>query len=289
ERGGQKSVSYQLGGVQYALYKVVISFPAQVLRAFEIESVINDAKVVLNGRFLTIINHLSNIFNLSRGRWNDKGQFAAFGRAIRHVQQDNLIFAIYELATSGILSIGMGWPLEKSAALEDLRKEHVEWLEMSKPNLAQQYKDVAAMSAMLYAFLAEVNRKLSSNRSKQRIEIRKIIDRAEEPEQVAYSIAPYLADGDKPVSAFLKRRADTYFSYDQLSEFITKLSSTFTDRWEGEDSVRLTLDDLNNAYAYLYSDRYTTDKEKREFAYKLKLSLASRFPQHYEQKGSDKE
>lgn len=289
EMVGQKPVYDQLGGEQYALYKVGTSFPSQVFRAFEIEAVIDGADVVLNGRFLTLIHYLSSIFNVRRGNWNDKKKFAAFGRAIRHIQKDNLIFAIYELATSGILSIDKGWSPEKSAALEDLCKEHVEWLKMSKPDFAQQYKDIAAMSAMLYAFLDAVNRKLNGDRNKQRIEIRKIIERAEEPEQVTYSIAPYLVDGNNPISAFLKRRADTYFGYDQLSEFITKLPSEFADRWEDKDSVRLTLDDLNNAYAYLYSERYTTEKEKREFAYKLRLSLASRFPQHYQTKGSDKE
>lgn len=288
---GNKLVADQLGGEQYALYKVGISFPAQVFREFKIEAVIDDATVALNGRSLTLIHHLNNIFNLTRHTWHDKGHFAAFGRAIRHIQQDDLPFAIYALATSGILSIGNnGWSREQSVALENLRKEHVEWLKMSKTTeTAQLYKDIAAMTGMLYPFLEQVNRKLEGDQNKQRIEIHKIIERAEAPEQVIYTVAPYLVEGGNPVSVFLRRRADTYFSYDQALEYIKALPAQF-DRWEGEDSIRLTLDDLSNAYTYLYSNRYTTDKQKREFAYKLKLSLAARFAQHYKpKKESDKE
>ncbi|MFQ5435445.1 MAG: hypothetical protein ACE5FD_11270 [Anaerolineae bacterium] len=225
-----------------------------------------------------------------------KGQFAAFGRAIRHVQQDNLIFAIYELATSGILSISMGWPLEKSVALENLRKEHVEWLKMSKSDIARQYKDIAAMTALVYPFCAKVSEGLRGNSSKQRIEIRKIIDRADDPYELMYTIAPQIIGNTeseynfRSVRVYLNRNADTYFSYDQLITLFDEIP-TQPDKRESqyENSIPLTLDDLGNVYTYLYATRYAADKERREFAYKLKLSLAARFAQHYEPKSSNKE
>lgn len=293
---GTKLVADQLGGEQYAIYKVGVSFPAQVFREFQIEAVIDDANVALNGRYLTVTHHLSNIFNLNRGKWNDKGQFAAFGRAIRHVQQDNLIFAIYELATSGILSINNGWPLEKSVALENLRKEHVEWLKMNKPDIAQQYKDIAAMTALVYPFCVEVSKGLRGDASKQRIEIRKIIDRADDPYELMYTIAPQITGKSdsgydfRAVRVYLNRNADTYFSYDQLLELFSELPHQPDQREsQYENSIPLTLDDLSNAYTYLYATRYATDKERREFSYKLKLSLAARFAQYYEKKESNKE
>lgn len=293
---GNKLVADQLGGEQYALYKVGISFPAQVFREFTIEAVIDNTDVVLKGRFLTLIHHLNNIFNLARHTWHDKAHFAAFGRAIRHVQQDDLVFAIYELAASGILSIGYGWPLEKSVALENLRKEHVEWLKMSKTETAQLYKDIAAITALVYPFCAEVSKGLRSDPSKQRIEIRKIIDRADEPYELMYTIAPQItgrSDSEhdfQAVRVFLNRNPDIYFSYDQLIDLFDELPNQPSKREsQFENSIPLTLDDLANCYTYLYTTRYASDKERREFTYKLKLSLAARFAPFYEKKNSDKE
>lgn len=299
---GKKLVADQLGGEQYALYKVGISFPAQVFREFKIEAVIDDANVILNGSHLSTIQRLNQVFNFaeklqSRKRPMPKAHFAAFGRAIRHIQQDDLPFAIYELATSGILSISNGWSLEQSAALENLRKEHVEWLEMSKTTeTAQLYKDIAAVTALVYPFCAKVSEGLRGDPSKQRIEVRKIIDRADDPYELMYTVAPQISGRSvsehefRSVRVFLSRNPDTYFSYDQLLDLLAELPNQPGKRdSQYENSIPLTLDDLVNCFTHLYATRYASDKERREFTYKLKLSLAARFAQFYEKKESDKE
>lgn len=295
ERVGDKLVSDQLGGEQYALYKVAISFLPEVFRQFTINAIAGRAEIDLPGGQLAVLRRLSDIFTLARGRWDDKGQFAAFGRAIRQVQRDELTPAIYELATSEIVSVGQGWGIERAAALEDLRKEHVEWLEMSNVDLAQQYKDIAAMTALVYPFVDEVRKELRGDPSKQRIEVRKVIERADNVHEFMYTVGPLITDSSEEhdylsVRAFLNRTADTYFSYDQLLALFGELSHQPNARVKGKgESILLTFGDLEAAYTHLLSTRYASEKAWREFTYKLRLSLAARFPQFYGKKDSDKE
>lgn len=289
ESVGDKLVADQLGGEPYAIYKVGSSFSPLLFEKFRFEAVLDGSDLPLKSSHLAWIHQLGKIFHLVKNSWGDKRQFAAFGRAVRHIQKDDLIFAIYELFVANLLTVTNSLPLEIAVPLEQLRDNHVEWLiKMKQNDLAQQYRDVAAMTALLFPFLRKINEKFKGDRSKQRIEVRKIIERSDEPQQVIYTIAPHLADlnnSRKPVRAYLYRNADTYFSYDQLSLFLTELESQPEMREsDRENSLPLTLDDITNAYAHLYSGRYASEKARREFAYKLKLSLAARFPQHYQDK-----
>jgi hypothetical protein len=51
----------------------------------------------------------------------------------------------------------------------------------------------------------------------------------------------------------------------------------------------LTFGDVETIYNQILPVRYPTEKERREFTYKLKLSLAARFAQFYDKKDSEKE
>lgn len=295
EQVGEKLVADQLGGEQYALYKTAISFPPLVFQQYQVEALINNVEVPLPGRQLAVMHRLSRIFYLEKPKWNDKGQFVAFGRAVRHVQQDELAFAVYELITSGLVTGDL--PPDRARQLEELRAEHVRLTMNENPTLAQQYKDIAAMTGLLYPFCVAVNNALRSDPPKQRIEVRKVIERVDDPHELLYTVAPYISgerkDGQYDFSAirvFLNRSPDTYFSFAQLQTLLKELSYPPDER-RGESDARLpiTLDDVNNVFTYLYETRYASDKARREFSYKLKLSLAARFPKHYEKKESEKE
>jgi hypothetical protein len=269
-----------------------------VFRKFTIEAIVGGAAVALPGQQLTVIRGLYDIFNLNRfeREWKDKGQFAAFRRAIRFIQADELIPAVYDLVTSGIVSIGQGLGIERSTTLENLREEHVEWLQMINDDLAKQYQDIAAMTALVYPFINEVRRKLSGDANKQRIEVRKAIERTDDAYQLMYTVGPIIAGRDddreyQSVRVFLNRNADTYFMYDQLiAKFNQATHLPPEDRVKGKgESVLLTFGDIETIYDQVLSAGYPTEKERREFTYKLKLSLAARFAQFYEKKDSEKE
>jgi hypothetical protein len=176
--------------------------------------------------------------------------------------------------------------------LEELREEHVEWLTMTDLNLAQQYKDIAAMTALICPFVEEVRKALLGDPSKQRIEVRKAIDRADDPYELMYTVGPLISAADEHnysnVRVFPRRDADTYFSYDQLLALLKQLPHQPDERTSRfENSIPLTIGDVEAVYVYMRGARYRTEKEWREFAYKL--SLAARFPQFYEKRDSDKE
>lgn len=291
EKVDDKLLADQLGGAQYALYKVAVSFLPEVFRRFRIVAVVGDTEVTLANGQLAVMRRLSDIFGLNRS-WNDKGQFAAFGRAVHRVQQDEVTFAIYELMTSGVASIDQGWGRERAAALEALHKEHLEWLKMNNVDMAQEYKDIAAMTALVLPFVDKVRNERQGDLNQQRIEARKVIERADDPHELMYTVVS--SGGDEQarpsVRVFLNRNADTYFSYDQLVALLEQLPQqpeARTSRYE--NSIPLTFDDLVAVYAYIRGTHYRTEKEWREFTYKLKLSLAARFPQFYQKKSSDKE
>lgn len=273
ETVGGKSVYDKLGGLQYALYKVGISFEPQVFDQYDIEALIDGAMVDLAGRHLAWMHQLCTVFNLNRTKWSDKAQFAAFGRAIRYIQKEEVIFAIYELLTSGLVAV---WPnTVPSSQLEQLRADHVRRLKMNK---AQLFQDVAAMTGLLYPFCNYLRSEMKKAGGNERIEVRKVIERSGDPYQLIYTVA----GATKSTKSTLYRNADLHFSYDRLKAFLSELEIDPDEREETDDKGQLTMSlyfgDVEKAYTYLFETRYKTAKDQRDFAYELKLSLYAHFP-----------
>ena len=280
---GNKAMIDQLGGVQYAIYKIATLFLPEVFEVYEPEIIIGEAKVVLKSRHIAWMQRINLIFNLQR-RWEDKGQFAAFGRVIRHLQHDDVIFAIYELLAGGLHGKGS---LDRIRAiqLETVRSEQVRWLEMdNQAKKAEFYRDVAGMTGLLYAFCDFTRRSAKANDDNVRIEVRKLIERTNDPYQFNYTAA---ANTEKEV-ATLYRSQDMHFSYDETKRLLDWLGIDVTQREtvdeKGQAQIKLNFDDVVKAYTQLFEAKYSKSKEQREFLYALKLSLHARFPELMERK-----
>ena len=280
ESVGKKLLIDQLGGVQYAIYKVASLFASEVLEQYQPEIMIGESEIELQRRHVAWIHHLIEVFGLQRTTWNDKSQFAAFGRSIRHIQKDEMIFAIYELLRSGIINVR---PLNfiRAKRLEQLRSEHVRWLKMDNElERAQFYRDVAGMTGLLYAFCNYVNSQVR-DANKKRIEVRKLIERTTDPNQFIYTAA----GNTEQERATLFRNDDMHFCYDESKVLLAWLGIDCQERESQSDKGQLQLtfyfDDVVQAYTkFLSPNKYAKPQEWREFIYALKLSLHARFPQY---------
>ena len=276
---GNKPLIDQLGGVQYAIYKIATLFLPEVFEVYEPEIIIGEAKVALNSRHIAWMHYLNQIFNLQR-RWEDKGQFAAFGRAIRHLQQDDLLFAIYELLKGGLHGT-TNLDRIRAIQLETLRSEQVRWLEKmdNQTKKAEFYRDVAGMTGLLYAFCDFTKRAAKANEDNVRIEVRKLIERTNDPYQFNYTAAT----NTEKEFATLYRSQDMYFSYDETKRLLEWLDVATAQREtvdeKGQAQLKLNFDDVVKAYTQLFEEKYSKSKEQREFLYALKLSLHARFPE----------
>ena len=277
ESVGKNLLIDQLGGAQYAIYKVASLFASEVFEQYQPEIMLGESDIELQRRHVACMHHLIEVFGLKRTTWKDKSQFAAFGRSIRHIQKDQIIFAIYELLKSGIVNIN---PI-RAKQLEQLRSEQIRWLEMDKENeKAQFYKDVAGMTGLLYAFCNYVNSQVT-DANKKRIEVRKLIERTTDPNQFIYTAA----GNTEQERATLFRNDDMHFCYDESKELLKWLGIDSQERESQSDKGQLQLtfyfDDVVQVYTkFLSPEKYAKPKEWREFTYALKLSLHARFPQY---------
>ncbi len=286
EQIGTDMVYDKLGGVQYAIYKIASLFPAETFVHYAPEVVIGEASISIAGRHVVWMSHLLDVFAMQRNQWNDKGQFAAFGRTIRQIQQDRVIHAIYELLRSGFIDANLIGRV-RLVQLEILRSEHVRWLDMeNEQKKADFYRDVAGMTGMLYAFCSFVYTKFSGN--EQRIEVRKLIERLDDPYNFSYTAA----GNTKLEIATLFRQEDMYFSYDEAKRILATIGVDTSSREQINDKqqlqLRVNFDDVVAAYTWLWENRYPKTTEQRDFLYALKLSLHARFPDLIERKQEDK-
>jgi hypothetical protein len=286
EKIGTDMVYDKLGGTQYAIYKIASLFPAETFVRYAPEVVIGEASISIASRHVAWMGHLLNIFSLQRTQWNDKGQFAAFGRTIRQLQQDQVIHGIYELMRSGIIDANLIGRV-RLAQLEDLRSEHVRWLNMdNEQKKAELYRDVAGMTGLLYAFCSYVYSKFTGN--EQRIEVRKLIERLDDPYNFSYTAA----GNTKQEIATLYRQEDMYFSYDEAKRILAAIGVDVSRREQINNKeqfqLRVNFDDVAAAYTWLWENRYPKTTEQRDFLYALKLSLHARFPDLIERKQEDK-
>ncbi|HXF83862.1 MAG TPA: hypothetical protein VNK49_00595 [Anaerolineales bacterium] len=288
---GKDSLMKEYGREPYALWKVATLFPADVFRTYLVEAIIEGAQVVLPGRHLAWLSALMEIFPDLKFPYrleNDKGRLTAAKKSIRHIQNEEVIFAIYELTKAFMSERQGGFSPVEASRLEDLRALHVWWLEhnpfeeaerrsrmgdlMSKARL---FRDVAGLTGILYAFATRVRSEASPQQAEREVE--KLLEKVDEPNHFIYDAA----GGLQNVSARLWRGPETHFIYDQAKALLEEADVEVRESSEnGKPSLQVTFDDISKVYTYLFETRYKTEKDQREFTYQVKLSLYARFPEY---------
>jgi hypothetical protein len=281
-RGGKEPLPNMLGQKQYALYKIATLFPPEVFRFYEIEAFIGSSVVSLLGRLLTILGGLFNVFGLdSRSWWSEqRGKLVnPISQAIRYVQKEEVISGIYTLIRGGLLRNNLGFNSAQGSQLETLYEEYWRWLMKEKPTEAQRFRDVTAMTGLLYAFCTYTRSEVRKAGGNVRIEVRKLIERATDPFGFTYTAA----GNTKSERAMLYRNADIYFCFDRARDLLEEIGIDATEREgtneKGTSTLILYFDDVTNAYTHLFENRYATPKEQRDFTNVLRMSLHSRFPE----------
>lgn len=291
EKVGKSFLIEDLSKEPYALWKVATLFPASVFRSYLIEAVIDGALIVLPSRHLAWLSALMEIFYEVKAPYrlaNDKSKLMAVKKALRHIQHEEVIFAIYELTKALMAERVGGFTTVQAGRLEDLRALHVWWLEndpfaeaerrsrmgdlMSK---ARFFRDVAGMTGLLYAFATRVRSEANPQNAEREVE--KLLEKVDEPNHFIYEAA----GGLKSVSARLWREPSTHFIYDQAKALSEEAGIEVRETTEnGRPSLQFFFDDIGKVYTYLAETRYKTEKDWREFTYQVKLSLYARFPEY---------
>lgn len=290
EKIGNDSLMKEFSREPYALWKVATLFPADVFRTYLVEAIIEGTKVVLPGRHLAWLSALMEIFPDVKAFYrlgNDKSRLAAVKKSIRHIQNEEVIFAIYELTKAFMSERSGGFNPVEASRLEDLRALHVWWLENNPfeeerrsrmgdlVNKARLFRDVAGLTGILYAFAARVRSEAEPQKAEREVE--KLLEKVDEPNHFIYDAA----GGLQTVSARLWRNSDTHFIYDQAKALLEEAGVEVRETTEnGKSSLQVSFDDISKVYTHLFETRYKTEKDQREFTYQVKLSLYARFPEY---------
>ena len=265
-----------LGQRQYALYKVATLFPPEVFHRYQVEVLIGNNEVLLPSIHLILLRGLVDVFGM-RQWWKDRRHLRAMGQAIRFVEKGKVINGVYALIRGGLLFNCRFYPLQ-SSLLETLYEDYWRWLMNENLTEARRFRDVAAMTGLLYAFCAHTRSSVRESGGNERMVVRKLVEQAAEPYNFSYT----MAHATRTEQAKLRRHADLNFCFDQVRALIEELGVDVPER-EGVDengtsTLVLYLDDMARAYTYLFESRYRTLKDQREFANALRMSLHSRFP-----------
>ena len=294
ERGGSKPVSEKTGQVQYALWRVAQMLPTAVLERMQFTLFTGESRASLPTRHLVWLSYLNECFK-PRLIVNRKDNIPLC-QAIRLIQKDEVISAIYKLVTAGSPEVT---PIHDRSyserrSLEELRKKHCTLLHQSlkgeKPMTKQAdfYHDVAALTGLTYAYCDYVRGELRKKESPDTVqrEVKKLIEKVVNP-----SFFNYEASGTLPgTRATMYCSDDNYFCYAQAKQLLEDtLKLDLSDREnrtdKGQESLTIFFDDILNAYAAL-SQKYDDKAQQRKLSYQLKLNLHAKFAFLFSQKGN---
>ena len=291
ERGGSKPVSEKIGQFQYALWRVAQTLPTAALEKMRFRLFAGESDIPLETRHLVWLSCLNDSFSprLIMGNGKDNMRLC---QAIRLIQKDEVIAAIYTLATAEsneAKPIGDRSYSEKRS-LEELRKEHCRLLQSSSKgdNLmakrAELYRDVAALTGLTYAYCDYVC-KVRERRVRERKEspdtvqreVKKLIEKVVNPSFFNYDAADVLPG----TRATMYRNDDNYFCYDEAKRLLqdtlkVDISTRESEDENGQKPLSIYFDDILNAYAVL-TEKYSK-AQQRKLAYQLKLNLYAKFP-----------
>ena len=284
-------VSEKIGQVQYTLWRVACTFPAAALGPMKFILFTGGAKIPLKTRHFVWLSLLNEIFspNLAVGQRDN----ISLGQAIRLIQKDEVISAIYRLVTAESTEAKQlsDWSYSEKRGLEELREKHCTLLieqsskgDKSMSKQADFYRDIAALTGLTYAYCDYLRGELRKKENTGKVqpgtvqrEVKKLIEKVVNP-----SFFNYEASGPLPgTRATMYCSDDNYFCYAQAKRLLQdtlKLDvSNREDRTDkGQESLAIFFDDILNAYAAL-SQKYDNKAQQRKLSYQLKLNLHAKF------------
>ena len=282
-------VSEKIGQVQYTLWRVACALPAEALETMKCTLFTGGTEIPLKTRHFVWLSLLNEIF--SPNLVVEQRDNIPLGQAIRLIEKDEMIAAIYKMATVAPdkREANQLWETSyrEKRILEDLREKHCTLLEQlpekgekPKMNQARLFRHVAGLTGLTYAYCdyvrSEVNKdeKLDTER-----EVSKLIEKVTNPNFFNYAASDPLTG----TRATMFRNDDNYFCYDQAKRLLTEeLDLDLSSRGEstserGQLQLPIYFDDIVNAYTTLFENYYKSANEQHKLCYQLKLSLYAKF------------
>ena len=286
-------VSEKIGQMQYILWRVACTFPTAALQTMGFTLFTGGSEIQLKTRHFVWLSLLNEIFSprLVVGQQDN----IPLGQAIRLIQKDEVIPAIYRLVTAESTEAKQlsDWSYSEKRGLEELREKHCALLKESSKGDKQMmkqadlYRDVAALTGLTYAYCdylrGELRKKEKPNTVQR--EVKKLIEKVVNP-----SFFNYEASGVLPgTRATMYCSDDNYFCYAEAKRLLEDtLKLDLSDRQgrtdKGQESLTIFFDDILNAYAAL-SQKYRKKAQQRKLSYQLKLNLHAKFASLFNQKG----
>jgi hypothetical protein len=289
---GSTPISEKIGQVQYALWRVAQMLPTDALDKMQFKLFAGESEIQLKARHLVWLSLLESSFK-PRLVVNRKDNIRLC-QAIRLIQKDEVISAIYTLATADYPEVT---PIHdrsysEKRSLEELREKHCTLLNKSsegdKPmsKQAEFYRDVAALTGLTYAYCdylrGEVRKKPDVDTVR---EVKKLIEKVVNPSFFNYEASDVLPS----TRATMYCNDDNYFCYAEAKRLLKDtLKLDLSDRKgrtdKGQESLTVFFDDILNAYAAI-SQKYSKKAQQRKLSYQLKLNLYAKFASLFNQKG----
>ena len=289
---GSTPVSEKIGQVQYALWRVAQILPTAVLEKMQFTLFAGESEILLPSRHLVWFGYLSDSFKprLIVSRKDN----IPLCQAIRLIQKDEVISAIYKLVTAEFPQVTPihNQSYSEKRCLEELREKHCILLERSSKGdklmskQADFYRDIAALTGLTYAYCDYLRSELRKRPDVDTVrEVKKLIEKVVNPSFFNYEASDVLPG----TRATMYRNDDNYFCYDQAKRLLEDtLKLNVSDRQgrndKGQESLTIFFDDILNAYAAL-SQKYCKKAQQRKLSYQLKLNLHAKFASLFNQKG----
>lgn len=284
---GSTPASDKIGQVQYALWRVAQTLPTAALEKMQFTLFAGESDFQLPTRHLVWLSYVRESFK-PRLIVNGKDNIPLC-QAIRLIQKDEVISAIYRLVTAEFPEVT---PIHdrsysEKRSLEELREKHCKLLEdeqspkgdklMSKQ--ADFYRDIAALTGLTYAYCDYLRGELRKKENPDTVqrEVKKLIEKVVNPSFFNYEAADVLPG----TRATMYCSDDNYFCYAQAKRLLEDtLKLDISDRQghtdKGQESLTIFFDDILNAYTVL-SQKYCKKAQQRKLSYQLKLNLHAKF------------
>ena len=292
---GSTPVSEKVGQVQYALWRVAQTLPSASLEKMQFTLYAGESKIPLPRRHLVWISYLNE--SLKPRLIVNRKDNIPLCQAIRLIQKDEVIAAIYKLVTAEFPEVTpiRDWSYSEKRSLEELREKHCKLLEdeqslkgdklMSKQ--AEFYRDVAALTGLTYAYCDYLRGELRKKEKPDTVqrEVKKLIEKVVNPSFFNYEASDVLPS----TRATMYCNDDNYFCYAEAKRLLEDtLKLDLSDREgrtdKGQESLTIFFDDILNAYAAIFQ-KYCRKAQQRKLSYQLKLNLHAKFASLFNQKG----
>lgn len=291
---GSTPVSDKIGQVQYALWRVAQTLSPDALEKMRFIFA-GETEIQLPTRQLVWLSHLNESFK-PRLIVNRKDNIPLC-QAIRLIQKDEVISAIYKLVTAEFPEVT---PIHdrsysEKRVLEELREKHCQLLEDEQSSKGDKlmikqadfYRDIAALTGLTYAYCDYLRGELRKKEKPDTVqrEVKKLIEKVVNPSFFNYEASDVLPS----TRATMYCSDDNYFCYAEAKRLLEEtLKLDLSDRKghtdKGQESMTIFFDDILNAYAAL-SQKYCKKAQQRKLSYQLKLNLHAKFASLFNQKG----